>query len=101
MDSEIDALFVGSGEDQIGLSFGDSDVQRIEEHFRAHIKSQPAQTFGEHQRQSMHALRDAAESVGTMVHGIHAGHHGQQHLGCTNVTRRFFTPDMLFACLQG
>ena len=47
------------------------------------------------------AAGDASQSVGTVVHGVHGGHHGQQHLGGADVRRCLFPADVLLARLQG
>ena len=48
----------------------------------------------------MHAPRDAPESVGTVIHRIHARYHGEQNLRGADVAGRLFAPDMLLARLQ-
>ena len=47
------------------------------------------------------AAGDAAQSLGAVVHGVHGGHHGQQHLGGADVRRRLLPADVLLPRLQG
>jgi hypothetical protein len=48
----------------------------------------------------MDALRDLAESLGTVINGVESGEIGEQRLGCADVARGFFASDMLFAGLE-
>src|SRR3989442_5849692 len=36
--------------------------------------------FRSQHREHVHPLGDAPQALGTVVHGVHAGHHGEQHL---------------------
>ena len=47
------------------------------------------------------APRDRCQALGTVVHGIHRGHHGKEHLGRADVGGRLLTADVLLAGLQG
>src|SRR5450755_2562402 len=48
----------------------------------------------------MDAFRDGAESVGAMVDRIHRRDHREEHLRCADITRRFVSPNVLFAGLE-
>src|SRR4051812_10799448 len=48
----------------------------------------------------MNALGDPPQPFRSMVDRIHTRHDGQEHLRRTNVARRLFTSDVLFAGLQ-
>jgi hypothetical protein len=63
---------------------------------------QPAvpQRGGQPGRAAVHAGRDRGQAAGTVVHRVHRGHHGQQHLCGADVTGRLFPPDVLLAGLQ-
>ncbi len=47
------------------------------------------------------AFRDRPEPVGTVVDGVHARHHGQEHLRGADVAGRLLPADVLLAGLQG
>ena len=51
-------------------------------------------------RPAVHPARDAAQALGPVVHGVHGGDHGQQHLRRADVRRRLLAPDVLLAGLQ-
>ena len=55
----------------------------------------------QHGREGGHPLCDAAQARGSVVDGVHAGHHRWQHLRCADVGGGFLTPYVLFARLQG
>jgi hypothetical protein len=44
---------------------------------------------------------DGAQSARTVVNGVHRRDHGEEHLSCANIARRFIAADVLFARLQG
>ena len=46
------------------------------------------------------AAGDAAQALGAVVHGVHGGDHGQQHLGRADVRGRLLPADVLLARLQ-
>ena len=48
----------------------------------------------------MHATRDRGQPVRPVVDGVHAGHHGEQHLRGADVRRRLLAADVLLARLQ-
>ena len=48
----------------------------------------------------MHPLGDAPQALGAVVHGVHAGDHGEQHLRRAHVARRLLAPDVLLARLE-
>ncbi len=67
------------------------------------VRNRPAQLTRagrKHQREVVDALRNAPQSGRTVVNGVHARHHGQQHLRGANVGRRLLAPDVLLSSLQ-
>ncbi len=48
----------------------------------------------------MYPLGNPLQSGRAMIHGIHRGNNGQQHLGGTDITGCFLAADMLLAGLQ-
>ena len=59
-----------------------------------------AQPAGKDRGQPVDALRDQLESLAAVVHGVHRGHHRQQHLRRADVGGRLLAPDVLLARLQ-
>ncbi len=76
-------------------------ADRVEERLAADAAAEPVQAFRERGRQPVHALGDPLQPLRPVVHRVHAGHHGQQHLGRADVARRLVAADVLFARLQG
>ncbi len=66
----------------------------------ADVATRPLQSFGEDCSQPMHAPRDTRQSFGTVIHGVHACHHGQQYLSSADVRRGFFASNVLLPRLQ-
>ena len=78
----------------------DLDAQRVKE-LRVHDAiAEPHDGLGEQHREHVHPLGDAPQALGTVVHGVHAGHHGEQHLRGADVRRRLFAADVLLSRLQ-
>ena len=63
-------------------------------------KPAPTQGGGQLDRPLVDPACDAAQSLGPVVHGVHGGHDGQQHLCRTDVRGRLLTPDVLLARLE-
>ena len=65
--------------------------------------SRPPSTQGAAQGggEGAHARRDGHESGGTVPHGIHARHDGEEHLRGADVGGRLLAADVLLARLQG
>jgi len=59
------------------------------------------QTGSNQPGKAMGAMRDPAQSFRPVVDGVHAGHHGQQHLRGADVARGLLTPNVLLTGLQG
>ena len=59
------------------------------------------QPLGERPRLTVYAVGHALQAVRSVIDCIHTRHHGWQDLGRTDVTRRPFAFDVLFAGLQG
>ena len=51
-------------------------------------------------RPRVHARGDVGQAVGPVVHGVHRGHHRQQHLRRADVRRCLLAADVLLARLQ-
>ena len=62
--------------------------------------AEAAQAFCEQYRPRMYALGNPAKPVRAVIHGVHACHDGEQHLGRANVARGLVTADVLFAGLE-
>ena len=62
--------------------------------------AEPSQRVGQQHRAGVYPLGDAAEPAGPVVHGVHAGHHGEQHLRGADVAGRLVAPDVLLPGLQ-
>ncbi len=102
--AEVQVPLIGAGHDAVrrqrrGLSTG-CDANGVEEGLRRHLVTQPVQSFRQVDRQAVNALGDPAEAFRAVVDGIHARHHGQQHLGGANVARRLVAADVLLPRLQ-
>ena len=59
-----------------------------------------AQRGGQPGRARVHAGGDRGQSPRSVVHRVHRGHHGQQHLRGADVAGRLFPADVLLAGLQ-
>ena len=58
------------------------------------------QRGGQPGRAAVHAGRDRGQPAGAVVHRVHRGHHGQQHLRGADVAGRLLPADVLLAGLQ-
>ena len=58
------------------------------------------QTFGQTHGFAVDALRDGLQTFGAVEDRVETRHHSQQSLSCTDVRRRLFAADVLFARLQ-
>ena len=61
--------------------------QGIEKEFVRNATPETGQPLGEDKGQAVDAFGNALEPVGSVIHGIHAGNIGQQHLSGTDVAR--------------
>ena len=59
------------------------------------------QGSGELRSCAVDTVRNASQSLRSMIHGIHPGHHREEDLGGADVRGRLFAADVLFAGLQG
>ena len=76
------------------------ECQRVEEGRLHRIEVQARETGPQNGREPMNAARNFREAFGSVIDGVHAGNHREQHLRCADVRRRLFPPDVLFARLQ-
>ncbi len=76
------------------------DAHRVEEHVVQHRVPERAHPGRERLGTVMHPLRNALQPVGTVEHGVHAAHHGEEHLRRADVARRLLAADVLFARAQ-
>ena len=98
---QINAALLRQREDAFPGMLVRPDADGVEEGLVTDLDAHPTQALGQHHREAVHALRDPPQPLGPVVHRIHAGHHGQQHLGCADVARRLVASDVLLAGLQG
>ncbi|MNS52116.1 hypothetical protein D3C72_848200 [compost metagenome] len=97
--AQVDVLALGGGQDGRGGGAG-FQQQRVEERVVHDLHTQLDQFATQDGGAALHALGDAANAFRTMPHGVHAGHHGQQHLRRADVGRGLLAADVLFARLQ-
>ena len=64
-------------------------------------ESEPFCAVGENHRVPMNTARDVAQAVGTVIDGVHARDHGQEHLRRADIARRLLTADVLLPRLEG
>ena len=82
------------------VSGGTLHANRVEERPAPHAQPEPSQALGQHSGQTGDPIRDGANSGRPVVHGVHARHYGEQHLGRADVAGGLVAPDVLFASLQ-
>jgi hypothetical protein len=71
------------------------DADGVEEIFVNQPVPQPAQRVGQDHRSGVHPFRNAAEPGRPVIHGVHARHHREQHLGGAHVAGCLVPPDVL------
>jgi hypothetical protein len=76
------------------------DRQRVEGLRGEQPAAERAQPLGQDRGVGRHALGDALQALRTVVDGVHAGDHRQQHLRGADVGGRLLAPDVLLARLQ-
>ena len=91
---------------QSGLVGGESfaaeiQMNRVEELLGDDVDTGTLEAQGQNVRQAMDAFSNGAQTLRTVIDGIHAGHVGEQHLRSADVGVGFFAADVLFAGLQG
>jgi len=79
----------------------DLHAQRVEERRVHDAVPQPGDGLGEQDGEGVHPLGDAAQPLGAVIHRVHAGHHGEQHLRGADVAGGLLAADVLLARLQG
>ncbi|MCY1215383.1 hypothetical protein D9M72_272260 [compost metagenome] len=98
--AQVEALGAGQAV-QLGGAGTGGQGQGVEEVFLLHGHAQLAQALGEDRGQLVHAPGDAGQALRAVVHGVHAGDVGQQHLGGADVAGGLFAADVLLAGLHG
>ena len=75
-------------------------LERVEEVLVRDLEAAGAQPAGQGERAAVHAGRDRGQALGTVVDGVGAGHHGEQHLRGADVAGRLLPADVLLPGLQ-
>ena len=78
----------------------DLHAHGIEVRLVHHLVPQPAEGVGQQHGAGVHPLGDAPEPRGSVVHGIHARHHREQHLCGAHVAGGLVPADVLLPGLQ-
>ena len=87
--------------EDVFLSMGaDFHAHRVEEILVRDGKSELFKACRQRGRMAMHTLGDPHQTFRSVVHGIHACHHRQQHLRRAHIAGRLLAPDVLLARLQ-
>ena len=76
------------------------DQQRVEKARHQHLKTDPAQAFGDDARHTVNASRDPAKTFRPVIDRVHRGDHREQHLRGADVRRRLLATNVLLARLQ-
>lgn len=97
---QVHTTLAGVGDDRGGLA-RNPDGERVEVDTGHHVDTGGPQSLGQDGRVAVGAPGDRPEPVGTVVDGVHAGHHGEQHLRGADVAGRLLPADVLLAGLQG
>jgi glycine dehydrogenase (decarboxylating) len=99
--AEVDLPVLGGG-DQRGLreALVELDAERVEVDVVHHAELELLDARREHRRVAMDPPRDRRQPLGAVPHGVHARHHGEQHLRGAHVRRRLLAPDVLLARLE-
>jgi hypothetical protein len=97
-DAEIHAGGFRAEQYRSSLGIG-RECQRVEKRALRSIDAKAPQTFAKHRREAMYA-RAIVASLRTVINGVHAGDHGEQHLRRADIRRRLFAPDVLLTRLQ-
>ncbi len=95
--AQVDALRPRRGEHRRRVDTGHRE--RVEER-AVDLQAAALQPFGEDRGQPVNALRDTGQAVRSVIDGVHARHHGEQHLRGADVGRRLLAADVLLARLQ-
>ena len=98
--AQVDAGVQGAF-DKRGRGLADGDPHGVKRGFFAQLVAQALQALREDGGVARHATRNALQALGAVVHGVHAGDHGGEHLRGADVARGFFAADVLLAGLQG
>ena len=65
------------------------------------IESAATQSFRKNRGQAMDALSDRTKAIGAVIDRVHAGDHGEEHLGRADIRGRLVATNVLLARLQG
>ena len=97
--TEVHPTGHGGGEDGIGPS-RHPHGHRVEERPVHHLEARATGGRGHDAGEAVGALGDGREAVGAVVHRVHAGDDGEQHLGGADVRRGLLAADVLLTGLQ-
>ncbi len=97
--TEVHPTGHGGGEDGIGPS-RHPHGHRVEERPVHHLEARATGRRGHDAGEAVGALGDGREAVGAVVHRVHAGDDGEQHLGGADVRRGLLAADVLLTGLQ-
>ena len=97
--AQVDAPLPGPLADLGGLA-GDVHGERVEPRVVPEVEPGLAQAGGQIGGEGAHPRGDRPQPVGPVVHGVHRGHDGQQHLGGADVGRGLLAADVLLSGLQ-
>ena len=100
--AEIDVRRVRGGEDDVVVRLRDGDVNGVEKRLARDGEFAPKlrDSGSERARGEMHAAGDFPQPVRAVIHGIHRGHHGEEHLRGADVRRGLVAADVLLARLE-
>ena len=96
--TKVEPRRFGLGVDGLGVDV--DHVQCVEE-IRPDGDAGLAQRIGQDRAEAVHATGDAGQAFGTVIHRVHAGHDGEQHLRGADIRRGLLAADVLLARLQG
>ena len=97
--AQVEVLFVGRAMHRGGLGAG-LDGEGVEEAGVHRREAELLQARGQDASEPVRPLSDGAQTLGAVVHGVHAGHDGEQRLGGADVGRGLLAADVLLAGLE-
>src|SRR5699024_257767 len=98
-EAEVHAALAGRGV-YLGGTAGNAGQHRVEERVVDDLHSTRTQRVGEFTGGTVGTACDRGEPLRAVVHGVHRGEHGGQHLGGADVGGGFLPADVLFPGLQ-
>ncbi len=98
--AQVDPPRLGGGQDLVGGALAGAHAQGVEEGLAPHGIAEMAQPLGQRRRQGVHPAGDRLQPLGAVVDGVHARHHGEEHLGRADVAGGLLAADVLLAGLH-